>query len=54
MLTEFDIHIGELRLILNQSICLQVFWELARRCDIGGIHEDFQLPYYDVSDGEES
>lgn len=25
-----------------------VFWELARRCDIGGIHEDFQLPYYDV------
>ncbi|XP_073768550.1 activin receptor type-1C isoform X3 [Danio rerio] len=24
-----------------------VFWELARRCSIQGIHEDFQLPYYD-------
>ncbi|XP_048031602.1 activin receptor type-1C isoform X4 [Megalobrama amblycephala] len=24
-----------------------VFWELARRCSVQGIHEDFQLPYYD-------
>ncbi|XP_075896370.1 activin receptor type-1C [Nelusetta ayraudi] len=25
-----------------------VFWEVARRCSIRGIHEDFQLPYYDL------
>ncbi|XP_073405961.1 TGF-beta receptor type-1-like isoform X1 [Dendrobates tinctorius] len=25
-----------------------VFWEIARRCSIGGIHEDYQLPYYDA------
>ncbi|XP_062354423.1 TGF-beta receptor type-1 isoform X6 [Cinclus cinclus] len=25
-----------------------VFWEIARRCSIGGIHEDYQLPYYDL------
>ncbi|KAM6183294.1 TGF-beta receptor type-1 isoform 3-T3 [Erethizon dorsatum] len=25
-----------------------VFWEVARRCSIGGIHEDYQLPYYDL------
>ncbi|XP_066542118.1 activin receptor type-1C isoform X1 [Hoplias malabaricus] len=25
-----------------------VFWELARRCSVRGIHEDFQLPYYDL------
>uniref|UniRef100_A0A673CMW7 Activin receptor type-1C n=1 Tax=Sphaeramia orbicularis TaxID=375764 RepID=A0A673CMW7_9TELE len=25
-----------------------VFWELARRCSIRGLHEDFQLPYYDL------
>ncbi|XP_016109287.1 activin receptor type-1C-like isoform X3 [Sinocyclocheilus grahami] len=24
-----------------------VFWELARRCSIQGIYEDFQLPYYE-------
>lgn len=24
-----------------------VFWELARRCSVQGIYEDFQLPYYD-------
>ncbi|XP_031413908.1 activin receptor type-1C isoform X2 [Clupea harengus] len=24
-----------------------VFWEVARRCSFRGIHEDFQLPYYD-------
>uniref|UniRef100_A0A4W3JGL9 Serine/threonine-protein kinase receptor n=1 Tax=Callorhinchus milii TaxID=7868 RepID=A0A4W3JGL9_CALMI len=25
-----------------------VFWEIGRRCSIGGIHEDYQLPYYDL------
>ncbi|EEC15972.1 transforming growth factor-beta receptor type I, putative, partial [Ixodes scapularis] len=25
-----------------------VLWELARRCSIGGIYEDYQLPYYDL------
>uniref|UniRef100_A0A3B3UIR9 receptor protein serine/threonine kinase n=1 Tax=Poecilia latipinna TaxID=48699 RepID=A0A3B3UIR9_9TELE len=25
-----------------------VFWELARRCSVRGLHEDFQLPYYDM------
>ncbi|XP_053295809.1 activin receptor type-1C isoform X1 [Pleuronectes platessa] len=25
-----------------------VFWELARRCSIRGLNEDFQLPYYDL------
>ncbi|XP_076858686.1 activin receptor type-1C isoform X2 [Brachyhypopomus gauderio] len=25
-----------------------VFWELARRCSVRGIYEDFQLPYYDL------
>ncbi|TRY53866.1 hypothetical protein DNTS_002809 [Danionella cerebrum] len=25
-----------------------VFWEIARRCSIGGIHEDYQLPFYDL------
>nr|XP_014351914.1 PREDICTED: TGF-beta receptor type-1 isoform X2 [Latimeria chalumnae] len=25
-----------------------VFWEVARRCTSGGIHEDYQLPYYDL------
>ncbi|XP_053570499.1 TGF-beta receptor type-1 [Bombina bombina] len=25
-----------------------VFWEISRRCSIGGIHEDYQLPYYDL------
>lgn len=25
-----------------------VLWEIARRCSVGGIHEDYQLPYYDM------
>ncbi|KAK7506299.1 hypothetical protein BaRGS_00002411 [Batillaria attramentaria] len=25
-----------------------VLWEIARRCSLGGIHEDYQLPYYDM------
>lgn len=25
-----------------------VFWELSRRCSVRGLHEDFQLPYYDM------
>ncbi|KAG5852557.1 activin receptor type-1C-like [Anguilla rostrata] len=25
-----------------------VFWELARRCPVTGIYEDYQLPYYDM------
>ncbi|XP_021434837.2 activin receptor type-1C [Oncorhynchus mykiss] len=25
-----------------------VFWELARRCSIRGLQEDFQVPYYDM------
>jgi len=25
-----------------------VLWELARRCNVGGIFEDYQLPYYDM------
>ncbi|XP_041699471.1 activin receptor type-1C-like [Coregonus clupeaformis] len=25
-----------------------VFWELARRCSVRGLQEDFQLPYYDT------
>ncbi|XP_071418391.1 activin receptor type-1C [Pithys albifrons albifrons] len=25
-----------------------VYWEIARRCSIGGITEEYQLPYYDV------
>jgi hypothetical protein len=25
-----------------------VFWELGRRCSVGGIFEDFQLPFYDM------
>ncbi|XP_077584178.1 activin receptor type-1C isoform X2 [Stigmatopora nigra] len=25
-----------------------VFWELARRCTVSGLQEDFQLPYYDL------
>ncbi|XP_059676715.1 activin receptor type-1C isoform X2 [Gavia stellata] len=25
-----------------------VYWEVARRCSIGGITEEYQLPYYDV------
>nr|KAI8744877.1 TGF-beta receptor type-1-like [Biomphalaria glabrata] len=25
-----------------------VLWEIARRCSVGGIHEDYQQPYYDL------
>ncbi|XP_023244879.1 TGF-beta receptor type-1 isoform X2 [Copidosoma floridanum] len=25
-----------------------IFWEIARRCNVGGIHDDYQLPFYDV------
>ncbi|KAM9368142.1 activin receptor type-1B isoform 3-T3 [Phaethornis superciliosus] len=25
-----------------------VYWEIARRCNAGGIHEEYQLPYYDL------
>ncbi|XP_075385252.1 activin receptor type-1C [Tenrec ecaudatus] len=25
-----------------------VYWEIARRCSVGGIVEDYQLPYYDL------
>uniref|UniRef100_A0A8C2L768 receptor protein serine/threonine kinase n=1 Tax=Cyprinus carpio TaxID=7962 RepID=A0A8C2L768_CYPCA len=25
-----------------------VYWEVARRCSAGGIHEEYQLPYYDL------
>ncbi|XP_071791313.1 TGF-beta receptor type-1-like [Asterias amurensis] len=25
-----------------------VFWEIARRCSIGGIYEEYRLPYYDM------
>ncbi|XP_015209965.2 TGF-beta receptor type-1b [Lepisosteus oculatus] len=31
-----------------------VFWEIARRCSIGGIHEDYQLPYYDLVQSDPS
>ncbi|KAM6307580.1 activin receptor type-1C isoform 3-T3 [Aegotheles albertisi] len=25
-----------------------VYWEIARRCSVGGVTEEYQLPYYDV------
>ncbi|CAB1330135.1 unnamed protein product [Coregonus sp. 'balchen'] len=25
-----------------------VYWEIARRCNTGGIHEEYQLPYFDL------
>nr|XP_058938777.1 activin receptor type-1B isoform X2 [Kogia breviceps] len=25
-----------------------VYWEIARRCNSGGVHEEYQLPYYDL------
>jgi len=25
-----------------------VFWELGRRCNVGGIYEEYQLPYFEV------
>ncbi|XP_038157635.1 TGF-beta receptor type-1b [Cyprinodon tularosa] len=31
-----------------------VFWEIASRCSVGGIHEDYQLPYYDLVQSDPS
>ncbi|KAM9448128.1 activin receptor type-1C-like isoform 1-T2 [Salvelinus alpinus] len=31
-----------------------VFWELARRCSVRGLQEDFQLPYYDMVSSDPS
>eukprot|EP00096_Caligus_rogercresseyi_P011678 TRINITY_DN4684_c0_g1_i2.p1 TRINITY_DN4684_c0_g1~~TRINITY_DN4684_c0_g1_i2.p1 ORF type:complete len:565 (-),score=106.28 TRINITY_DN4684_c0_g1_i2:2501-4195(-) len=31
-----------------------VFWELGRRTNVGGIFEDYQLPYFDVVDNDPS
>ncbi|CAB4061309.1 TGFBR1 [Lepeophtheirus salmonis] len=31
-----------------------VFWELGRRTNVGGIYEDYQLPYFDVVDPDPS
>lgn len=25
-----------------------IFWEIARRCNAGGIYDDYQLPFYDA------
>nr|XP_022917359.1 TGF-beta receptor type-1 isoform X1 [Onthophagus taurus] len=25
-----------------------IFWEIARRCNVGGIYDDYQLPFYDA------
>lgn len=25
-----------------------ILWEIARRCNIGGIYDDYQMPYYDA------
>lgn len=25
-----------------------VLWEIARRCNVGGIHDEYQLPFFDV------
>ena len=25
-----------------------VFWEMGRRCSVGGIYEEYQLPYFEV------
>lgn len=25
-----------------------ILWEIARRCNVGGIHEEYQLPFYDL------
>ncbi|XP_069692683.1 TGF-beta receptor type-1 isoform X3 [Periplaneta americana] len=25
-----------------------IFWEIARRCNVGGIYDDYQLPFYDM------
>ena len=31
-----------------------VFWEVGRRCNVGGIFEEYQLPYFDVVDPDPS
>ncbi|XP_030205190.1 TGF-beta receptor type-1b isoform X2 [Gadus morhua] len=31
-----------------------VFWEIASRCSMGGIHEDYQLPYHDLVQSDPS
>lgn len=31
--------------IYSFGLCI---WEIARRCNVGGIYEEYQLPYYDV------
>ncbi|KPP59212.1 TGF-beta receptor type-1-like [Scleropages formosus] len=31
-----------------------VFWEIASRCSIGGIHEEYQLPYFDLVQSDPS
>lgn len=25
-----------------------IFWEIASRCNVGGIYDDYQLPYFDL------
>lgn len=25
-----------------------IFWEISRRCNVGGIYDDYQLPFYDA------
>lgn len=25
-----------------------IYWEIARRCNVGGIYDEYQLPYYDL------
>lgn len=25
-----------------------IFWEIARRCNVGGIYDEYQLPFYDA------
>lgn len=25
-----------------------ILWEIARRCNMGGIYDDYQLPFYDM------
>ncbi|XP_013865911.1 TGF-beta receptor type-1b [Austrofundulus limnaeus] len=31
-----------------------VFWEISSRCSVGGIHEDYQLPYFDLVQSDPS
>lgn len=25
-----------------------IFWEIARRCNVGGIYDEYQLPFFDL------